>query len=59
MKWFWEDEPNLQIPQTNLDIELDSRASPSVDTHHHVNGPDTGRNSGEADNKKMKCLTCE
>ena len=27
--------------------ELQSRAAQSVEAHHHVNGPDTGRNSGE------------
>ena len=27
-------------------LELQSRAEPSVEAHHPVNGPDTGRNSG-------------
>ena len=27
-------------------LELHSRAAPSVESHHHVNGPDTGRNYG-------------
>ena len=28
-------------------LELHSWAAPSVEAHHHVNRPDTGRNSGE------------
>ena len=27
-------------------LPLHSRAAPSVEAHHHVNSPDTGRNSG-------------
>ena len=27
-------------------LELHSRAVPSVEAHHSVNGPNTGRNSG-------------
>ena len=50
----WEEEPNWQRPQTNLDIspksepalELHSRAAPSVEAHHGSVGPNTGRNSG-------------
>ena len=33
-------------------LELDSRAAPRVEAHHHVNGPDTGRNSVERRIKK-------
>ena len=36
LKPIWIQEPNL---------ELHSRATSSVEAHHHVNGPDTGRNS--------------
>ena len=39
--------------------ELQSRAAQSVEAHHHVNGPDTGRNSGEMwtikNIKKQQC----
>ena len=50
----WEEEPNWQSQQPHLDIspksesalELHSRAAPSVEAHHRVNSPNTGRNSG-------------
>ena len=50
----WEEEPNWQIPQTNLDtspksepvLELISRAAPIAEAHHRSVGPDAGRNSG-------------
>ena len=32
-------------PNQEPALELHSRAAPSVEAHHHVNGPDTGRNS--------------
>ena len=49
-----EEEPNWQNPQPHLDTspksepaqEQQSRAVPSVEAHHHVNGPDTGKNTG-------------
>ena len=34
-------------------LELHSRAVPSVDAHHGVNGPDTGSNSGGRRIKKL------
>ena len=33
-------------PESEPALELHSRAAPSVEAHHHVNGPDTGRNLG-------------
>ena len=33
-------------PESEPALELHSRAVPSVEAHHRVNGPDTGRNSG-------------
>ena len=49
----WEEEPNLHSPQLYLDtspksehtLELQSRALPSVEAHHHVNRPNTVKNS--------------
>ena len=35
-------------------LELHSRAAPSVEAHHRVNGPDTERNSGGRRTKKYK-----
>ena len=35
-------------------LELNSRATPSVEAHHPVNGPDTGRFSG---GRRIKNLT--
>ena len=32
-------------------METTIRAAPSVDAHHHVNGPDTGRNFGKKGDK--------
>ena len=37
---------HLQAPNQDPALELPSRAAPSVEAHHLVNGPDTGRNSG-------------
>ena len=48
---------NLLLKQKNHDklasapnqesaLKLHSRAAQCVEEHHHVNGPDTGRNSG-------------
>ena len=41
-------------------LELNSRAAPSVEEHHSVNGPDTGRNSGgrQIKNEGFEGLTC-
>ena len=40
-------QPNwIQAPNQEPALELHSRAAPSLKAHHHVNGPDTGRNSG-------------
>ena len=39
-----------------LALELLSRAAPSVEAHHHVNGHDKGRNSGERQMKKSEGL---
>ena len=44
-------------------IELQSRAAPSVEAHHHVHGPDPGRNSGGRGTEKAlflywACLSC-
>ena len=41
-------EPSIGIEAPNQEpaLELHSRAAPSVEAHHRVNGPDTGRNSG-------------
>ena len=33
-------------PKSEPILELHSRAALSVEAHHHVNGPDTGKNSG-------------
>ena len=33
-------------PKSELALELHSRAAPSVEAHHHLDGPDAGRNSG-------------
>ena len=46
--------PIYKALQTNMDtspksepaLELRSRAAPSVEAHHHLDSPDTGRNSG-------------
>ena len=35
-------------------LELHSRTVPSVEAHHHVNGPDTGSNSKGRQIKKEK-----
>ena len=35
----------IQAPNQEPALKLHSRAVPSVDAHHHVNGPDTGINS--------------
>ena len=35
-----------EIPNQVPALGLHNRAVPSVEAHHHVNGPDTGRNSG-------------
>ena len=32
-------------PKTEPALELHSRAAPSMEAHHHVNGPNIGRNS--------------
>ena len=39
-------------------LELHSRAEPSVEAHHLVNGADTGRNSGGRRIKKLNVLSC-
>ena len=36
----------IQAPNQEPALELHSRAAPSVEAHHHVKGPDTGRNFG-------------
>ena len=33
-------------PESEPAQELNRRAAPSVEAHHRVNGPNTGRNSG-------------
>ena len=33
-------------PKLEPILELQSRAAPSVEAHHHVSSPNTGRNSG-------------
>ena len=40
--------PRMAIKALNQEptLELHSRAEPSVEEHHHVNDPNTGRNSG-------------
>ena len=48
-----------QAPNQELALELHSRAALSVEAHHPVNSPDTGRNSGgrwEKQNKKKLVL---
>ena len=37
----------IQAPIQEPTLELHSRAVPSVEAHHRVNGPNTGRNSGD------------
>ena len=56
----WEDEPNHKPlnssgykPQIRA-LELHSRAAPSVEAHYRVSGPNTGRNSGEKADKKIR-----
>ena len=47
----WEEEPNWQSPQliwiqppkSELALKLQIRAAPSVEAHHSVSGPNTGR----------------
>ena len=36
----------LISPKSEPALDLHTRAAPSVEAHYHVNGPDTGRNSG-------------
>ena len=36
----------LKRPESEPALELHSRAVPSVEAHHHVHSPNTGRNSG-------------
>ena len=36
---------NPKAPNQEPAQELPNRAAPRVEAHHHVNGPDTGRNS--------------
>ena len=51
----------LTKPSTHLDtspksepaLELQSRAAPSVESHHRVSGPNTERNSGEGGKKEL------
>ena len=43
----------LQAPNQEPTLELHSRDAPSVEAHHRVNGPDTGRNSGGRRKKKL------
>ena len=42
----------LKSPISEPTLELHSRAVPSVVAHHHVSGPNTGRNSGGRGIKK-------
>ena len=35
----------IQAPNQEPALELHRRAAPSVEAHHHIKGPDTGRNS--------------
>ena len=44
----------LEAPNQEPKQELHSRAAPSVEAHHLVNGPDTGRNSRGRRKKKFK-----
>ena len=37
---------SINAPKQEPALELHSRATPSVEEHHRVNCPDTGRNSG-------------
>ena len=41
-------------PKSEPALEPHSRAVPSVEAHHHVNCPNTGRNSGGRGIKKVK-----
>ena len=41
-------------PKSEPTLELHSRAAPSVEAHHHVSSPNTGRNSGGRWIKKLK-----
>ena len=45
-----------EAPNQEPVLELHSRAVPSVEVHHCVNGPDTGRNSG---GRWKKCILCK
>ena len=42
----------MKAPNQEAALGLYSRAAPSVEAHHYVNGPDTGRNSGGRQIKK-------
>ena len=45
---------SLISPKSEPALEPHSSAAPSLKAHHHVNGPDTGRNSGGRWIKKIK-----
>ena len=36
----------IQAPKLEPTLELHSRAAPSVEAHHGIDDPDTGKNSG-------------
>ena len=57
----WEEETKLTKPSTSYispksepALELHNRAVPSMEAHYHVNGPNTGRNSGGRQIKTKK-----
>ena len=45
-------EPSIGMCKPLIALELHSRAAPSVEANHRVNGPDTERNSGGRGIKK-------
>ena len=44
-------------PQIRAALELHRRAVPSVEAHHHVNSPNTERNSGGRRKKKAENIS--